>query len=395
MDDACVLLVGHGSRDSGANDELEALAAAYRATRPQLRVETAYIELAAPLVGDALARIAATTRRTVVVPLFLFAAGHVKNDLPMASHGARERFPGADIALAPHLGVHPALASLAFDRAATAMPDNPGARAKTLLLVVGRGSSDPDANGDFCKMVRLIGEGRGLMHVEATFLGIAKPSLETTLALIARMRPDRLVVLPYLLFAGRLVTRLSAQIEAFAAQHPWIRASVVPHLGQDDRILSLIDERARQALGGQSLLPCDTCQYRTEMPGLASQVGGLRALLYSVRHTLTHAQASMPEHSHKPLKKHVFVCGNTDCVDRGSTAVLEAIRRDVKSAGRMRDIKVTRTACMGRCGEGPTVAVYPDGVWYRGVGEADAVQIVRDHLLEDRLVAHLVDDILQ
>ena len=131
------------------------------------------------------------------------------------------------------------------------------------------------------------------------------------------------------------------------------------------------------------------------MPGLASQVGGLRALLYSVRHTYTHAQATMPVHAHKPLKKHVLVCGNADCVDRGSIGVLEAIRRDVKEAGRARDIKVTRTACMGRCGEGPTVAVYPDGVWYRGVRAIDASEIVREHLIDDRLVGRLVDDILQ
>ena len=50
---------------------------------------------------------------------------------------------------------------------------------------------------------------------------------------------------------------------------------------------------------------------------------------------------------------------------------------------------------MGRCGEGPTVAVYPDGVWYRGVREEDAKDLVEEHLLGDRLVARLVDDIMQ
>ena len=131
------------------------------------------------------------------------------------------------------------------------------------------------------------------------------------------------------------------------------------------------------------------------MPGVAREVGGLRALLYSVRHTLTHAQVRLPEHAHKPLKKHVLVCGNVDCVNRGSIGVLEEMRRSVQACGRARGIRVTRTACMGRCGEGPTVAVYPDGVWYRGVRPSDADEIVREHLIEDRLVARLVDDILQ
>jgi (2Fe-2S) ferredoxin len=50
---------------------------------------------------------------------------------------------------------------------------------------------------------------------------------------------------------------------------------------------------------------------------------------------------------------------------------------------------------MGRCGEGPTVAVYPDGIWYQAVQERDAAEIYREHLVEDRLVGRLVGDILQ
>ena len=268
------------------------------------------------------------------------------------------------------------------------------ARAKTLVLVVGRGSSDPDANGDFCKMARLIGEGRGLMQVVPTFIGITGPRVEDSLELVARMRPDRLVVLPYLLFAGRLVARLQTQVETFRARYPWIHTELAPHLGSDDRLLTLLDERVLQARSGAVNLACDGCQYRSEIAGLPNQVGGLRALLYSVRHTLTHSQATMPIHLHKPLKKHVLVCGNADCVERGSLGLLEALRREVKGSGSAREIKVTRTACMGRCGEGPTVAVYPDGVWYRRVGEQDAPEIVSEHLLADRLVGRLVDDIL-
>jgi (2Fe-2S) ferredoxin len=157
----------------------------------------------------------------------------------------------------------------------------------------------------------------------------------------------------------------------------------------------LIDERANQALSGEAELACDNCVYRADVGTLPSQIGGLRALLYSARHTLTHSQAALPLHVHKPLRKHVFVCANADCVERGSIAVLESMRREVKNAGRGRDVKVTRTACMGRCGEGPTVAIYPDGVWYRRVAPQDAAEIVREHVVGDRLVSRLVDDILQ
>ena len=394
MSDDCVLLIGHGSREPASNAEFEAIASAYRLARPELRVETAYVELARPLLAEALALLAAEVARITVVPVFLFAAGHVKNDVPLAIAEARRAHPRCQISAAPALGVHPELAALAFQRASVCLPEVDAARAKTLVLVVGRGSSDPDANGDFCKMARLIGEGRGLMQVVPTFIGITGPRVEDSLELVARMRPDRLVVLPYLLFAGRLVARLQTQVETFRARYPWIHCELAPHLGNDERLLTLLDERVLQARSGAVNLACDGCQYRSEIAGLPSQVGGLRALLYSVRHTLTHSQATMPIHLHKPLKKHVLVCGNADCVERGSLGLLEALRREVKGSGSAREIKVTRTACMGRCGEGPTVAVYPDGVWYRRVGEQDAPEIVSEHLLADRLVGRLVDDIL-
>jgi (2Fe-2S) ferredoxin len=67
----------------------------------------------------------------------------------------------------------------------------------------------------------------------------------------------------------------------------------------------------------------------------------------------------------------------------------------VRDAALDDDVRVTRTSCLGRCGEGPTVAVYPDGVWYRGVAAGDAQELVREHVVGDRLVARLIDQIVQ
>ncbi len=269
MSDDCILLIGHGSREGAANVEFEALATAYRAARPRLRVETAYIELARPLVGEALASLAKEAKRIFVVPVFLFAAGHVKTDLPIAIAEARRAFPHVRIAAAPALGVHPSMIELAAARAAALIGDDAATRAKTLLIVVGRGSSDPDANGDFCKVSRMIGEGRGLMHVESTFVGITQPLVETSLEWIARMRPERVVVLPYFLFAGVLIARIERKIAEFAAAHPSIAPHLAPHLGIDERLLSLLDERTLGALRGDATLPCDTCHYRVGLAGHA------------------------------------------------------------------------------------------------------------------------------
>ncbi len=395
MNGTTILIVAHGSRDAAANAELLAFVASFRARRRDVEVEHAYIELAQPSLAEALAAVARRSREIVVVPLLLFAAGHVKNDLPIALARARAEHPNVRFVAAPALGVHASLAEIAFERATEIDALDPAPAARTAIVVVGRGASDPDANGDFCKLVRLVAEGRGLMRVDPAFIGITRPSVEEALEHVARARPERLLVMPYFLFAGRLITKLRAQVDAFAERYPWVHARLAPHLGEDPRLFALLDERVDQALAGRAPLPCDTCMYRTALPGVTEHVGGLKALLYSVRHAVTHTEAAPHEHAHRALRKHVLVCGNADCVDRGSLAVLDALRRLVKDAGREREIKITRTSCMGRCGEGPTVAVYPDGIWYRAVREADARDLALDHLFGDRLVARLVDNVMQ
>lgn len=388
---ASLLIVGHGSRDPAANAEIESFVAGYRAARPLLVVSHAYVELATPALPAALREFAPQSEHVIVLPLFLFAAGHAKNDIPLAVARARGDFPGVRFTAARALGVHPMLIDMAFERARPALTEP----AKTALVVVGRGSSDPDANGDFCKVVRLVGEGRGLASIVPGFIGITWPSFDDAIELAARGRPERIVVLPYLLFAGRLIERLRKQVETFQGRYPWIRTEIVPHLGADARLFPLIDERVLEVVEGERPLPCDTCHYRVPISGVVDHVGGLQALMWSLRHGYTHTQAMPHVHAHRALTKHVLVCANVDCAERGSVPLINTLRRLLKDAGRNQDVRVTRTHCMGRCGEGPTVAVYPDGIWYRGVKESDAEELVREHLLGDRLVARLIDNIMQ
>lgn len=389
-----VLIVGHGSRDPNANAEFESVVAACRAARLDLDVVHGYVELARPSLSIALRDLAQRTNSVVVLPLFLFAAGHVKNDIPLALSQARQDFPGVRFTVVNALGVHPALVELAFERARTALEAAREPR-KTAVVVVGRGASDPDANGDFCKVVRLLAEGRDLGWVMPCFIGVTRPLFEETIELVARARPERIVVVPYFLFGGRLITKIREQVEAFQTRYPWIKTELAPHLGNDGRLLRLMDERLHEAAEGNQPLPCDTCQYRVPVSGVTDNVGGIKALLWSLRHGFTHTQAMPHVHAHRPIAKHVLVCGNADCADAGSITLIATLRRLLKETGRELDIRVTKTSCMGRCGEGPTVAVYPDGIWYRGVKETDAKELVEEHLLGDRLVSRLVDNIMQ
>ncbi|MBF6569404.1 MAG: NAD(P)H-dependent oxidoreductase subunit E [Candidatus Binataceae bacterium] len=394
MQRTAILLVGHGSREQASNLEFEQLVEQLRARRPEFEVQHAYVELAQPSLADGLDAIARCHDHVVVFPCFLFGAGHVKNDIPLALAAARQKFPEVRFTAARVFGVHAAMAELVFQRVSEVCDSQDNIQ-RTAIVVVGRGASDPDANGDFCKLVRLAAEGRGFGWVVPSFIGITTPLFEEAIELLARARPERIVVAPYLLFGGRLVERLENQIGQFRSRYPWIAARMTAHLGVHPKVMEVIDDRINEALSGQAPLPCDNCQYRVPIGGISENVGGFRSLLWSARHLETHAQAMPHVHAHPAIRKHVLVCGNVDCAARGSIALITGLRRALRRIGRNREIRITRTSCMGRCGEGPTVAVYPDGIWYRNVNPADAQELVDQHLLGDRLVARLIDGIMQ
>lgn len=391
-DRVAIVFLGHGSREPRANADFVQLARMVQDKWTPHAVVPAYVELAQPSLSLALEHAATLADRVVVLPCFLFAAGHVKNDLPLELHRARSANPQVEFLAGSALGVHPAMIEAALDRLKEAQPTK---KARTAIVVVGRGSSDPDANGDFAKLVRLIGEGADRGWALPAFIGITRPSLEEALELAARTRPDELVVLPYFLFAGRLIAQLSEKLAEFSRHHPWIGAKLASPLGLHQGLLGALDDRLNEAISGMSQLPCDNCQYRVPIGQAVNNIGGLKALLWSVRHITTHSQAMPHIHAHRSMRKHVLVCGNADCASRGSVMLIGALRRLVKRAGQEQGIRITKTGCMGRCGEGPTVAVYPDGIWYRAVTVADAPELVEEHFLNDRLVARLIDAIMQ
>lgn len=243
-----VLIIGHGSRQQASNLEFEELVACYRQRRPELDVGHGFIELAEPHFSEALLDLAGKTDRIVLVPLFLFAAGHVKNDIPTALGAVRRQFPGVRFDTARELGIHPTMIDLVSERVRAVFQPGADEERRTAVIVVGRGSSDPDANGDFCKFVRLLGERRDFAWVLPSFIGITRPLFEEAVELIACSRPERILVIPYFLFAGRLVTRLQEQVRNFSERYPSIQTKLTPHLGLDERLFRLVDERVQEIL---------------------------------------------------------------------------------------------------------------------------------------------------
>src|ERR1700745_707487 len=175
MRETAVLLCGHGSRDPEAVAEFELAAGALRPRLPEFDFATGYLEFARPTIRDGLTLLAGRgARRILAIPGMLFAASHVKNDLPWEVNSFIAENPEIDVRLGRDLGIDAKLLQAAADRITAAS----GGRippAETLLVVVGRGTNDPDANSNIAKLARMLWEGMGLGWAKAAFSGLAHP----------------------------------------------------------------------------------------------------------------------------------------------------------------------------------------------------------------------------
>ncbi|WP_329255480.1 sirohydrochlorin chelatase [Actinoallomurus sp. NBC_01490] len=262
-----LLVVGHGTRDDAGVAEFHRFVERLRGRLP-VDVAGGFIELSPPPLTDAVASLyAAGHRHVAAVPLVLVAAGHAKGDMPAALARERARHPGLTYAYGRPLGPHPTLLRLLEERLDAVL--DPAERADTAVLLVGRGSTDPDANAEVYKAARLLWEGRGLSMVETAFVSLARPGVPEGLERCRRLGARRVVVLPYFLFPGVLPDRVAAEARAFTGAE--VRRAEV--IGDCEGLADLVAERYEEALRGDIRMNCDTCVYRAAMPGFEHRVG--------------------------------------------------------------------------------------------------------------------------
>ena len=84
------------------------------------------------------------------------------------------------------------------------------------------------------------------------------------------------------------------------------------------------------------------------------------------------------------FKKHVFVCTSGEtCPNQGSVEVAKEMKKMISNLGLKKEIRINKAGCMGQCGDGPMVVVYPEAVWYGDVKLSDVAEIVNSHLIND------------
>ena len=121
-----LVLFAHGARDPRWALPFEAIAERARAQQPSWQVRLAFLELMAPTLPDSGAALAADgCDRIDIVPLFLGAGGHVRQDLPLLFDALRAAHPHVRWHLQRAIGEQPAVIDAIADAAISSLSDEP------------------------------------------------------------------------------------------------------------------------------------------------------------------------------------------------------------------------------------------------------------------------------
>jgi sirohydrochlorin cobaltochelatase len=241
-----VMICGHGSRDPDAAAEFARMAAGLKARLPEHDVAFGYLEFAGPTIRDGFAALAARgARRIVVLPVMLLTASHVKSDLPSEITRFSADFPQIEMRFARALTLEPKLLRAAAERIAEGERRSTRVipRNETLLLVIGRGTNDPETNAPIGKLARTLRAEMGFGGTEIGYGGTVSPLTEPALRHAATLGFKRIIVFPYFLFAGVLVKRVYAASDRVAADHPAIEIIKGPYLGDHPLVLDCLADR--------------------------------------------------------------------------------------------------------------------------------------------------------
>ena len=275
MTTTAVLLCGHGSRDDDAIRELARVAERLGERLYPTPVDHAFLEFARPVIRDRLEALSAAGARDILaIPGMLFAAGHAKNDIPSVLQAFARDHADTTVRYGRELAIEPKLINAAASRidAALRQAGDGVARKDTLLVVVGRGTSDPDANGNVAKVARMLWEGMGFGWAEVCYSGVTTPLTQEGFARAAAMGFARVVVFPYFLFTGVLVKRIYQHADEAAAA---TRVSFVKARYLDDHplVVEAFADRVAEIGKGLNLMNCLACKYREAIVGYEQDVG--------------------------------------------------------------------------------------------------------------------------
>jgi sirohydrochlorin cobaltochelatase len=262
-----LLMVGHGTRDAEGRQAFLDFVNAYQSLDTSRPVIPCFLELTEPLISHGIERcVAEGFKEITILPILLFAARHTKFDVTNELDRSHQIYPFLKFHYGRHFGNTPLILDLWRSRLAqldTSEANPKGIkREDTVLLIVGRGSSDPDANSDVYKFSRLLLEGSNYLTEETCFIGITHPRLEEGFRRARLYQPKRIIVLPHFLFTGALVKKIFRISAEQQEQYPETQIINLSEIGFTPELFSIVREREIETQLEQTQMNCEMCKFR-------------------------------------------------------------------------------------------------------------------------------------
>lgn len=258
-----VLFVGHGSRDPQGNEEVLRFVEGMKKNIAVPIIETCFLEFEAPDMLQGLTTcVERGATQVAVIPMMLFAAGHSKIHIPAAIDEAKAKYPHVRFIYGRPIGIHDEVFRILASRLTEIGMDVEEKAEDTAVLVVGRGSSDPDANSDVCKLSRMLWERLHVKWVETCFIGVTQPSVEEGIERSLALGAKKIIMIPYLLFTGILMKRMEDKLAHFRSIYEDREFFMTDYIGFHPGLQKVFLDRVAETLEDEVKMNCDTCQYR-------------------------------------------------------------------------------------------------------------------------------------
>ena len=297
-----LLIVGHGSRDVDAVEEFHQLAKHFQEKYPERMCETGFLEFARPVIADGVDKLVEKGCKNITaIHGMLMAAGHAKNDIPSELNTLQAEVEGLNITYGTHLGVHPKMvraAAARIEESEVELKEKFGDdydRKDTLLVVVGRGASDSDANSNITKITRMLEEGMGFGWATTCFSGVTTPLVDVALERAHGLGFKKVIIFPYFLFTGRLVKKIYQWADDYQANHPEVTVAKAPYLNDHPLVIETFLEKMEETEQGTGNMNCQMCQYRVQILGSEHKVGAVQE---GHHHHVRGAGTDADDHSH-------------------------------------------------------------------------------------------------
>lgn len=252
--DTAILFAGHGTREPSGQQEFQGFVA--RLSRALVRklphvrdvpMVACYLELVHPSIESAITALYAEgIRRILLVPVFLFRAGHLKQDIPDAIARVVSVCPDLEIVQTDVVGQDVQLIHTAGARLLEA-GFLPAAGVRQSVVLVGRGSSDSSAQHAFAMVAEELQKMFSIEDLRTCSLAGDGPRPAEVLTYCRSHGAEVIYLLPYLLFSGRLTRGLPNTVSSWQQQVGGAHVPIViaHHLGAHQNVIDAFVRRVK------------------------------------------------------------------------------------------------------------------------------------------------------